>query len=73
MIFHDLFWGILGGLIGGGLYAQKQSLGTAIGFLILWGTFFGVILPTHVVPIFGIILGLAIAVTLHKAFVGQIQ
>jgi len=73
VVLHDLFWGILGGIIAGGLYAQERSLGTVTAFLILWGVFFGIVLPTHVVPIFGIILGILIAVILHRTFVGRVE
>ena len=71
VLFHDLFWGILGGIIGGGLYAQKRSLGTLTLFLVIWGTFFAIVLPEPVAPIFGLILAFALAVTFYRTFVDK--
>jgi len=69
VLFHDLFWGILGGIIGGGIYAQKQAIGTTALFLIIWGTFFGIVLPEPVMPIFGIILAFLLSVAYYHTFV----
>ena len=69
VIFHDLFWGLLFGFIGAGIYANNRNKSTIATYLILVGAILGVILPTHIVGIFGIILGFILAVIFYKSFI----
>jgi len=68
-IFGDLFWGMLFGVIGGAIFISNRSIGLITTYLILVGAILGILLPTHIVPIFGIMLGFAITVILYKTFV----
>ena len=68
-IFGDLFWGLLFGFIGAGLYANNRSLSTVTTYLILVGAILGIILPTHIAGVFGVILGFTLAVIFYKVFV----
>lgn len=68
-IFGDLFWGMLFGIIGAALYASNRSIGVITTYLILVGAILGILLPTHIVPIFGIILGFALTVIFYRTFV----
>lgn len=68
-IFGNLFWGIIFGFIGGGIYANERSVGTTATYLILVAAFTGFIFPASVVAIFGLLLAFLIAVILYYAFV----
>ena len=68
-IFGSLTWGIIFGFIGGAIYANQQSLGTATAFLIISGVFFGIVFPNMIGMLFGMMLAFLFAVIFYKAFV----
>lgn len=68
-IFGNLTWGIIMGFIGGGLYANERSIGTITTYLILVGVFIGVLFPSQVLFLFGMILAFVISVIFYITFI----
>ena len=69
-IFHDFFWGMFFGFIGGAIYVASEGNYLLIfGYLVLMGFFFGIILPFALVAIVGLIAAFIGATIVYRAFV----
>ena len=67
-LMHDMFWGILFGIIGVAIYANERSLGTTTIYLILVGIFVAIVFPASIMAFFGMILAFLLATIFYKAF-----
>lgn len=69
-LFGNLTWGIIFGFIGAAVYvaSEKQTL-TILGYLILVGIIFSVVLPWGAVAIFGLVTAFIIGSILYKVVV----
>lgn len=68
-IFGNLFWGIVLGMVGAGLYANERSIGTVTTYLILVGVFCGVLFPNQLVFLFGLILAFLLSTIFYITFI----
>ena len=68
-LLGNLFWGIFFGFIGGGIYIGSDNIYALVGYLMLIGIFMGAVIPGIIMSIFGLILGVVMAVLIFRALV----
>ena len=70
-VLGEFFFGMFFGFIGAGIYVNNRNYSTITTYLVLVGVFFAIIMPTHIVGVFGIILAFLIGAILFKSFVDK--
>jgi len=72
-IFGNLFWGIFFGFIGAGIFVSGEGDSriylVIAGYLIIIGIIFGIVLPSPVLALFGLILTFIVTNIFYKTFV----
>ena len=72
-IFGSYFIGMILGVIGVAVYVEERSLGHMIGYLIIVGVFFSIIIPVEISALVGLIAGIVLTRILYKAFAKKVE
>ena len=68
-LLGNIFWGIFFGFIGGGIYVGSDNIYALTGYLILIAIFMAAVIPGIIMSIFGLFLGVIMAVLIYRALI----